>query len=114
VKWAIFGALSVVATVATSHPVNESFLHLRHSLIQQGWKPFKFDRKSLTDYPVDTDEEMLIKAKITEVESCSVDAGRLCRFWYTRSGACLMVVAKGEKLKSMKTVFSGHDQCPEK
>ena len=68
----------------------------------------------LTNYPVDTDEEMLIKAKITEVESCSVDAGRLCRFWYTRSGACLMDVAKGEKLKSMETVFQGHDQCPEK
>jgi hypothetical protein len=97
---------------AHSAPKHTLFVPIRASLIKQGWRPFQLHRTADASYPSDTEEGRLVQ-KFHELESCSVDAGMLCRFWYVRDRQCLLVVTRGEHLKSMRAIYQKPASCPE-
>lgn len=103
----IFGAFSV----CNASPVGKSFAAYRSSLIKAGWMPFEFHRNK-EEFPLTGEEVALQKAKIYEVEGCSMDAGVLCKFWYTKGEVCLMVETKGERLKDKRVFYQKRDACP--
>jgi hypothetical protein len=53
----------------------------------------------------------LIKRKITEVESCSMDTSS-CILFYKKDGKCLRLDTEGAAMKIMKVV-AWSNECPE-
>jgi hypothetical protein len=112
----IFFALLFIMANDMCHAVsnNVRFLPFRSSLLKDGWNPFQVRLASIPKSPLDS-EEAKLERRFPEIESCSVDAGMLCRFWYKKPGKdrqCLLVITKGENLKKMLIVFQKQDACP--
>jgi hypothetical protein len=53
----------------------------------------------------------LVDQKILEVESCSIDAGANCVFFYRRSRQCLRIDTVGEQVREMKAT-RWTSECP--
>lgn len=86
----------------------ESFVSARKRLIKQGWEPITLH---VTDdwgyYGV---QNLLVKRKIYEVESCSMDSAR-CILYYKKSRKCLRVDTIGETVEAME-VTRWTQECP--
>lgn len=92
------------ANAAVSLEKGMPFTHARKQLLYQRWKPVKSPRTE--HLAVD---RALLKQRIVEVESCSVDS--FCIFRYAKGTQCLKVVAQGETLRDL--VIVGWDMaCP--
>jgi hypothetical protein len=106
----ILFAFSNECNSTTNEP---SFQIYREHLKHEDWLPFRFTHRETDDFPVTGEEAELIERKIFEVESCSMDGGALCTFWYTKKGSCLKVTTRGEDLKSMRVISRKPNTCPE-
>lgn len=91
--------------------VSEPFLSARSRLIKQGWAPVHMHEKD--GYIYDGAEKKLIGRHIQEVDSCSVDAGVNCIFYYRKRPDCLRIDTIGEQVKDMR-VARWTGECPVK
>ena len=62
--------------------VSEPFLRARSRIIKLGWKPTRMHQDD--DYEYSGIERELVDRKFLEIEGCSVDAGVLCIFYYSK------------------------------
>jgi len=89
-----------------------SFSHARKLLLKKGWTPVHLHSKSLAS-EVGTQEGILIKKGIYEVDICSMDAGALCNLFYKKKQACLRVTTRGETLTYMRVIdWETASSCP--
>jgi hypothetical protein len=91
--------------------VGEPFIRARSRLIKSGWKPIRMHRND--GYEYSGTEKNLAERNILEVDGCSIDAGVLCIFYYSRLTKCLRVDTVGEQVAHI-TVTKWTDECPEK
>lgn len=88
--------------------MGEPFLAARKRILKLGWKP---DRMHMHDkYEYMGTEVELSKLGFVEVDSCSVDAGSLCIFYYRKGNECLRLDTVGEQAKQM-TVRLWSNEC---
>lgn len=88
----------------------EPFTKARSRLVKSGWEPIRRHRSDRYEY-LGTEKELAGRG-FMEVESCSVDAGSLCIFYYRRASSCLRVDTRGERIDYMK-VTRWTNECPE-
>lgn len=88
---------------------DEPFLRARARVIQNGWKPARLRAKS--GYSYDGAEKQLAARKIFEVDTCSMDAGANCIFYYRKKQHCLRIDTIGEQVRDMK-VTRWTQECP--
>lgn len=88
--------------------VGEPFIAARARLIKSGWLPVRIERG---DYGISGTETILAEHNMHEFESCSMSAGSLCIFYYSKRGQCLRVDTIGEQLRHMK-VTRWVKECP--
>jgi F420-dependent methylenetetrahydromethanopterin dehydrogenase len=100
-------------TVATDSVVkiinNEPFLKVRSRMIKQGWGPVRMHAND--GYSYDGAEKRLVEQKIFEVDSCSIDAGANCIFYYRMRQQCLRIDTVGEQVRDLK-VTRWTTECP--
>lgn len=87
----------------------EPFLRARSRVIKLGWKPIRIHQND--GYEYSGTEKELAEKKILEVDACSVDAGVLCSFYYSKAKRCLRVNTVGENVAQM-TVTRWVSECP--
>lgn len=87
----------------------EPFLRARSRVIKLGWKPIQMHQND--GYEYSGTERELAEKKILEVDACSVDAGVLCSFYYSKAKRCLRVDTVGESLGQMN-VTRWMIECP--
>lgn len=90
--------------------IGESFLVNRSRILKSGWRPTSMHLYD--EYEIFGTEKILRDRNFPEVASCSMDAGVLCIFYYSKETKCLRVDTRGEQLKDMK-VTRWTDECPE-
>jgi hypothetical protein len=108
------GADSMTQTSAVqevSLKVGEQFLRARARIIKQGWKPIPMHQND--GYERSGTDRLLAERKVFEVDSCSVDAGVLCTFYYKKMAKCLRVDTVGENVAQI-TVTRWTEECPDK
>ena len=88
----------------------ESFTKARSRIIKLGWTPVPMHRND--NYEYDGTEKKLADRGFVEVDSCSIDAGVLCIFYYSKALECLRIDTKGEQIKYM-SVTRWTNECPE-
>jgi hypothetical protein len=93
-----------------------SFLGVRKTLIQKGWRPISVHMK--VDKEHSDLEKQLMAADIHEGESIVYDktyTGRLpsCVFYYKKDGLCLQIMADGKNIKDLQ-ILKDDFYCPEK
>jgi hypothetical protein len=91
--------------------VGEQFLRARSRIIKLGWKPTPMHQND--GYERSGTDRQLAERKVLEVDSCSVDAGVLCTFYYTKMAKCLRIDTVGENVGQI-TVTHWMEECPEK
>lgn len=79
------------------------FSHARKLLLKNGWTPIALHPGAQAS-DMGTQERMLIKKGIHEVDICSMDAGALCNLFYREDQTCLMITTQGETLKTMRVI----------
>ena len=90
------------------------FSTARRLILKNGWKPLSLS-PSDPSTGRGTQEAVLRKKGIREVDTCSVDAGGLCNFIYQRNEHCLRVSTRGERLIYMRVIdWEVLQQCPGK
>jgi hypothetical protein len=89
--------------------VAKPFVLARTHLLAAGWKPVRIHTNADDDYF--GLERKLVGHNFLEFDSCSVDAGSLCDFYYRKAGKCLRVDTIGEQVREMKVLQWMH-QCP--
>lgn len=90
------------------------FSHARTLLLKDGWVPVDLHPNSQA-LDVGTQEVILIKKGIREVDICSMDAGALCNFFYKKKQICLRVTTRGEALNYMHVIdWKTDSSCPGK
>lgn len=112
IKYVCVAFFFFIFTVGACHsaaPLRFSKFH--SSLLREHWSPYALQKGEIAEYFGDTEERRL-KSKFPGLESCSVDAGMLCRFWYKKGQQCLLVVTRGERLQYMEVVFRKRSECP--
>lgn len=90
--------------------VGETFTKARSRIVRLGWTPVRVHRDD--GYELSGLEKVLAERNFVEVDSCSVDAGVLCIFYYRRESECLRVDTKGEQIRYM-SVTGWTNECPE-
>lgn len=88
------------------------FSTARTLLIKNGWEPMNLapDDKNRE---VGTQEKILNKKGVHEVETCSMDAGALCNLFYKKNNTCLRISTRGETLSSMRVIdWADALSCP--
>jgi Cu/Ag efflux protein CusF len=105
---ALLGAAACVAQ-ATPQAVNmwdsligKSYAKARKEVIDAGWRPDH--RKAQSAW------EQQIQLQYAELRSCTVDRPACTFYFVDYDGACLKVVAEGEKVNAF-TVRSVHKEC---
>lgn len=89
--------------------IDEPFLRARARVIQHGWKPARIHAKK--GYSYDDAEKRLADRKIFEADTCSMDAGTNCIFYYRKKQQCLRIDTIGEQVGNMKVARWTHE-CP--
>jgi hypothetical protein len=89
--------------------IDEPFLRVRARVIQHGWKPARIYAKE--GYSYDGAEKSLADRKIFEVDTCSMDAGANCIFYYRKKQKCLRIDTIGERVGNMKVTRWTYE-CP--
>lgn len=90
------------------------FSYARKLLLKNGWVPVDLHPGSPAS-DVGTQEGILIKKGIREVDICSMDAGALCNLFYKKGQLCLRVTTRGEVLNDMRVIDWKADlSCPGK
>jgi len=89
--------------------VGESFLKARSRIISGGWTPARMHDDD--GYEFSGTEKELEAKQILEIDTCSVDAGVLCIFYYRKREQCLRVDTVGEEVAKM-TVSRWVKECP--
>jgi hypothetical protein len=88
----------------------EPFTKARSRILKLGWAPVRMHRND--NYEYDGTEKELADRGVVEVDSCSLDAGVLCIFYYSKASECLRVDTKGEQIRYM-SVTRWTNECPE-
>lgn len=103
----LFLAMTAISGVQAQDHLKKDipFAQARAQVIRQGWKPLHMHAMSLPPDEREVLEETLIRHGDFEVDSCSVDGGSLCNFFYKRANTCMRLMTKGERLKELKVVF---------
>jgi hypothetical protein len=99
------------ATLEVPLKVGEQFLRARSRIIKLGWKPTPMHQND--GYERSGTDRLLAERKVFEVDACSVDAGVLCIFYYSKMAKCLRVDTVGENVGEI-TVTHWTEECPEK
>jgi hypothetical protein len=94
----------------TGLKAGEAFTKARSRIVKLGWKPVRMHRND--NYEYDGAEKKLANRGFVEVDSCSIDAGVLCIFYYSKASECLRVDTRGEQIKYM-SVTRWTNECPE-
>jgi hypothetical protein len=94
---------------STPLKVGDPFLAVRSRILRSGWHPTRM--QSNDDYEYFGAERELTHRKYIEFDSCSMDAGALCIFYYSKGTECLRVETVGEQLNEMK-VTRWTNACP--
>ena len=81
------------------------FSSARAALLRHGWQPLRMHAASVAASEREVLEKTLIRHGIVEVDSCSVDAGSLCNFFYKRDDSCMRVMTRGEQLKDLRVRY---------
>lgn len=89
--------------------LGESFLKARSRLFKQGWMPIHMHDKD--SYVLSGSETLLAQRKIYEVDSCSMDLGVNCIFYYRKRQECMRIDTLGEEVKDMK-ISRWSRECP--
>lgn len=89
--------------------VNESFTQARARLVKFGWKPTRMHQGDNYDY--DGTEKELVDRGFLEVDFCSTDAGALCVLYYSKTGECLRLNTRGERIHFMH-ITGWASECP--
>jgi hypothetical protein len=105
------GTVNAPVMQAIPLKLGEPFLRARARIITLGWKPFPMHQNG--DYEYSGIEKELVGRKFLELDGCSVDAGVLCIFYYSKLNECLRVDTIGESLRQI-TVTQWSRECPEK
>jgi hypothetical protein len=101
-------AVSTIGSIGLK--AGEPFTKARSRLVGLGWKPVRMHRDDNYSY-IGTEKELANRGFV-EFESCSVDAGALCIFHYSKASECLRLDTKGEKIRYM-SVTRWTNECPE-
>jgi hypothetical protein len=102
-------AIPVLSSAATDYlREGELFMKARAQLLRDKWKPIPM-HMSMEFADADVAPE-LIKRKIIEVESCSMDTSS-CTLFYKKNGKCLRLDTEGAAMKIMKVV-AWSNECP--
>ena len=104
------GARTASEVENASLRAGEPFTKARSRIFKLGWKPVRMHRND--NYQYDGAEKKLVDRGFLEVDSCSIDAGVLCIFYYSKASECLRVDTKGEQIKYM-SVTRWTNECPE-
>jgi hypothetical protein len=91
--------------------VAEPFVHARTHLLKAGWKPVRLHLNDRYEYS--GTETIVIKLGFMEVDSCTVDAGSLCTFYYRKADQCLRIDTVGEQLRDMKVLHWMQECSPD-
>lgn len=118
-SWAIGDGFQETESLTTSSQAvdlklrkGEPFLAARKRILKLGWKP---DRMHLHDkYEYMGTEVELSKLGFVEVDSCSIDAGSLCIFYYRKGNQCLRVDTVGEQAREMQVRLWSNECFSEK
>ena len=105
------GTAKALGMQEVSLKVGEQFLRARSRIIKRGWKPIPMHQND--GYERSGTDRLLAERKVFEVDSCSVDAGVLCTFYYSKMSRCLRVDTVGENVAQI-TVTRWLEECPEK
>jgi|GEM_PF-1201404 len=83
--------------------IGKSYAKARKEVIDAGWRPEH--RKAASAW------EQQLQIQYPELRSCTVDRPSCTLYFVDYDGACLKVVAEGEKVNAF-TVRSVHKECP--
>jgi hypothetical protein len=100
---------AIIFTQLDKLVIDEPFLKARARVIELGWKPVRLHARRGFTY--DGAEKRLADRKIYEVESCSMDAGVNCMFYYRKQKRCLRLDTIGEQVANMK-ITRWTNECP--
>jgi hypothetical protein len=89
--------------------VGDLFLAARSRVIREGWKPVRMHSED--NYEYSGAERKAVDHGFLEVDSCSIDAGANCIFYYRKATKCLRVDTVGEQVAEMK-VTRWTNECP--
>lgn len=87
------GNIELFKPPSGSLSIGASFATTRTGLIKSGWKPAPVHRRHGEDVGTET---RYVKKHFVEVDSCSMDMGSLCIFYYRKGPKCLRVDTVGE------------------
>jgi len=111
IKYALaFALLGSAASVAQAAPqpgmwdslIGKNYAKARREVIDAGWRPDH--RKAVSSW------EQQLQLQYPELRSCTVDRPACTLYFVAYDGACLKVVAEGEKVNAF-TVRSVHKEC---
>ena len=103
------GAATSLASLGKPLKIGESFLRARSRIISAGWTPVRTHQDD--GYEFSGAEKELVEKHVLEVDTCSVDAGVLCIFYYKKQDKCLRLDTLGEDVRNM-TVRRWAEECP--
>ncbi|MFZ6647740.1 hypothetical protein ACO0LO_18600 [Undibacterium sp. TJN25] len=88
------------------------FTQARKQILAHGWTPINMARRD-PEISYDSHEKRIVALGWRELESCSLDAGVLCLFYYEKKKQCMSVTTIGERINDMEVVGST-TECPSK
>jgi hypothetical protein len=91
--------------------VSKPFILARAHLVEAGWKPVRLHLNDRYEYT--GTETIVTRLGFMEVDSCSVDAGSLCVFYYRKADKCLRVDTIGEQVQFMKVLHWMQECSPD-